>query len=1460
MALFAGFPQVASPDEPVAAADDGKWDVVQRLATDRKVIVTLQSLHRLLRAGDDAGASDEFLRLRTADPFSLVPSRAEPGIYVPLYQALFAAAFELPEAVRESVIRTAGAAAEKSLSSAVAIGSAASLPRLICEYAGTAASIKAHFVLARLHLNRGNTLAAKSWLQPMLHKRMTAAYRVEAIQILDSLDNGGVQLESVTEQLPAQAPQHLVWQSRLAASTKLRRQIDVFQTAAARAKVVPQNAWKAVCDGQTAYRRTLRGLASVDLATGSTRWEYPMGLALDAVISSGRTNSSVFGEPSGEQLTSASFARMEQSPLANTFCRDNLLGRLEGDSNSIYAVVTDGKYQTSSLLGRGFRVPASSGFVGNKLVAIRKDSGSRIWSLGQATIEEHLGTTSSDCWIAGPPETAGHEIFCVFEWNNEIRLGSVSASTGELRWTTALAYPEQSIEKDVVRRLWGAKPTRAGGLIWCLTTAGWLVCVDELSHSVIHATAIQTESNNKNAVSVGRGQPVVFTRPSSLSDRWSVSRLIVLGDMLVAMAHESHDIVMVDINSGRLIRRIAVEPGAVVAHADAQNIVVGTISRLSCIETKSGEIVWTHELTSAEGTVTGQGVRRGSQLLAPMSTGAIAMIDLDSGDFVTSVDTVLPKHGWGGLIAPEDLQGDIVYVAPDRMTRLSSRRPDIMPEDPVEVASGLMAAGKWLAALELAASVDETDAARREAESIVFQCRLQLAEADPERYLQELLKSPMNSDQKVKVQVCEASVSLSEKRFETAAVQLVKILGLSSSVLSMPVPHVFNNTRDLSDDELSKSELKAGSQTSASLPLVTWCASRLDDCLDEVALTAELSEGIGHLPDLVLLSIHHPALRPILHQRIREADSIEAAWHLLRHSLDLQLKARADGLSDVQPETPLLATQFQKVLSASSTYAASNKALRRLLAAISTELPEAVIASMPSRSFGLGDMSAFESVNDDLRENQEKQFADWKKQPYRAVPITRLSSSNRNSGMFAAAELDDPFMRHYRWSAVHGDYGRILAESVSFPNEQWSIPSNIEVTGTYSNRTDILQRVGSILVLKTYSSISAISVLDGKVLWTKPIASESGGAASITQHNSFSSFVAGRNQLPSWQAVSLCRIVGSGSRWLCVTHGLQMEVIDLFSGMTSWSADLPDSQCHVIATDDVVIVRSPSTSQVMCFDRRDGEPVSIAGADKLADSAIRNVASRLVCWSRSVGGSPHRLTWINPLTQKTEKEVSLDDMKQFHFLDDRTLIGINDNQKFLVVDLLSGSIEECCYRIDGKDSPDEPNSGSEEQNGPPDLPLWDPARLQVTADALNYYVSNRGSNHSSNSQPFGRQMTRFEGGLRAVNRATGTVRWWIYNDVSLLASTDQPELGVLVLVSDSMSNPVGGNAPVSKNVFRSIAKVSGDELFSQSIPSQYGIRYISMDSPAANILDIGVQGMKIRMEAESIRSPNQSSE
>ena len=180
----------------------------------------------------------------------------------------------------------------------------------------------------------------------------------------------------------------------------------------------------------------------------------------------------------------------------------------------------------------------------------------------------------------------------------------------------------------------------------------------------------------------------------------------------------------------------------------------------------------------------------------------------------------------------------------------------------------------------------------------------------------------------------------------------------------------------------------------------------------------------------------------------------------------------------------------------------------------------------------------------------------------------------------------------------------------------------------------------------------------------------------------------------------------------------------------------------------------------------------------------------------------------------------------------------------LVINLKTRKRQKCSFYTDTLTSQaDSPI----EKSDPPDIPLWNPRRVQISADSLNFYVSNRaGFAAGPFRQPPGHRFTRFQSGLRAVSRHDGSLRWWVRDDAVLLASTDQPNLPILVLIDAPVNaNPLQMRA--TRIVFRGVAKLSGDELFKQIVPSQQGLRYAYLNSSAPNSLDIAVHGMKVRM-------------
>ena len=1481
----AAVPDESSEDDDVTTAsnsEDSVLQAAQTLVADRKTILTLRSLRERLSSGQSNGLREDFARLQTADTFSMVPVTKGGTIFVPLYRALFDLFLSFPETHARSIIETHSTVADRSLQTAIRDGSIRDLPRLIHRFPGTLASFQAHLVIAKLHLHRGNQLAARGWLTPLTRPQVDQSVRQVAEQILRMIEQPDRTEKTDPQRAPGNkdqptartpgrtisvAPQYFVWQYRPFVSPALKKQISVFHDACWQWELSPQTTWHAVVDGSAVFRRTLRGVAAIDPTTGDARWHSPQLPNVDTKIAGSSNKSTEFR---GLTFDAETFAKLDSSLLATAFCRDSVVGRLSADDERIYVVAEESRSrpaaEVSNLLLRRL---ATGTFSSTKLVALEKTSGRRVWTAGSSSLVEHLGSGPAGSWFSGPPLVNGRQLLNTFEWNGEVQLGCFASNTGELLWSTVLAIPDQTIDKDTVRRQWSGTPQRHGGLIWMPTTTGSVCCVDELARSVLWSTSVEREGpqNPASSISGRRGRSVVFTRPAPLRDRWADSELFytppsagaggprteskpdesgsrksTTQHRLVVFPEKSHDIVFVDATNGTVNGRLAAAPGAVRVYMDDRQIVLAEAKRLRCVTCADGSEVWSQPLTSIGGQPTGRGVLQNSLLQIPVSDGSIATVQMDSGDIVNRTSSILPTRGWGHLQATGEAgSDDLLFVAPDRLMRLSSQQASADPENTLEYASGLMASERWLEALQLTENIVETDPDFRAAQNIRFQCALQLCLLNSEEYLPKLQELAHTDEQAIHVRVLQVALLLQDRQYSVAADQLTDILRLSPSTLTIPTPQIWGQT-GVSPE--ARTENKSIHPT-AVRSLQTWATSELSRLLEIspdalVSLTEDDAVSTA-----VLLSIHHPSIRSVLHQRIRDADSDETAVQLLCHSINLakQIPA-ATGSDQFAAERELLNLLLKSRNAGSSLKdAALHGPQELLLTTLMHELPD-----------GFMDVDTRTQFAD--AEHLDKQFyaamnsrcAAWKVQAFEAVPVTQTQTFIRNRTVLSTVERDDPFLRRYEWAATSGDFGRLQARDLlSTDNKEWSIPGRLQVYGAYSNRSDLLHRMGSLLLLQTYREIIAVSVLDQKVLWRRSLAAAS--SVRIPFSGNFSHYDADRNLLPSQTAYSPIQIVGSGNRWLCVLSGRQLEMLDIFTGSVLWSAELPASYTRVRASDTVVIAGSAVQQETLCFDRRSGAGIKVKNATDLSARTICNVGDLLVCWTPTDGQPSASLQWIDPVTGSVTTEVSLADYQWFQFLDDRTLCGFNEKSEMFVINLKTRKQQTCSFHVaDDTPQADGGKDGSDVKDLAQQIPLWDPRRVQVAADSLNFYVSNRVASAAAPLQQLsGHNFARFTSSLRAISRQDGSLRWWIRNNSVLLASTDQPGLPILVLVNDSPFNLNPAAQTATRNVFRGFAKLSGDELFEQSVPSKQGLRYTWLDSSAPNSLDIAVHGMRVRV-------------
>lgn len=1462
--FFAAQVQTAVCDEPDSSADTDDAaveDASRGLLIDRKTVTTLQAARDYLQAGNTDAAFYEFRRLQTADPSTMVPSASGSEAFVPLFRVLFDLFFDFPEDVRQRQSARDANLADQTLDEILESGDLKSMPQLIQEMPGTAASIQSHLILARLHVAQGHYLAARAWLVPLLKDQIPSAFRDGAANVMDQLQADGASTE-LSESTPPTAtdreepaksldnvvvPTHLRWQFHPLSSPSLGQRIRIFRDAARQASVIPETTWRDTVDGDVLYRRTLRGVAAIDLKSGQPQWHYPLLPALDGHIEGDRTLNTA--------NANVAFSRLENTVLANLFCRDNVLGRVSSDSEQLYVVASEeGAGKTTATVNRAFgRRMTTPQATDSRLIALEKATGRRVWTTSGETFGETIGSRSETFWMSGPPTPVRGRLYGVFEWNGEIQLGCLAATTGELIWNRLLAFPDQSIEKDPARRLWKASPVVDGGLIWCPTTTGWTVCVDQLTRSVLWASSMHDDEHDP-VTRLRRGQPVATTPTVSINRRWPESRLITSGEHLIVLPHEAHEVVVLNALTGEQVRRLKVGPSAVFLHAADGRVVIaephGGHQSGPPETTKSESAVvrslhvatdgddWSIEIPAAAGVPTGRGVLRDGALLVPMSSGLVAKVSLQEKSVSVTEEVVLPVNGWGYLVASESLENDLLHSSPERLSRISQTESTELPQDVIEQATGLMAAKKWQEALDLLTDMPEFALRFAEAKSLRFECFQQLAWQDPQQYLPQLKAEATTPDQQLNVKVFEASWLVTQDDPAAAAPLLVEILKLRPARLSTPAPLTLP-TPDL--ESQADSDVIPVTQS-----LLTWATSEYSRLLQSEADHGILLPQLEGVSPTVLLNIRAPAIRPQLHRYLDAQQTLsEASTHLLRHSIALAIKQQAasgNEAPDFSAEVAVL-ERLLDLAASSDRDQASVRAVQLLLNTAMLDLPpEFVEAAVASNSPLISKLATSERLDENFRSRMQSQFERWTDQPYHALPVGRAMSMPRTVDLFSALVSDDPFLREYKWSVMRGEYGRLQAERVASADvEQWSLPGDLKVQGTYTQQSDLLQRYGSMLLLTSFSGVAGISVLDQQVVWSRASTSV-GGSFSSGPRSNFEKFDAGREKLPSHVASSMYQIAGVGDGWVCVRQKRSIEVVDVLSGITLWSADLPAQFNRVITSDDVVIVAGTAVNQTIIFDGQTGNRLEPVKQNRSIRKAIRGIGRWIVYWQDADNAGEHRLQWVDPLSGEQHREVVLADATRFGFLDDETLVGFNDNQKMLTVDLQTGETRRVNFRTE---------ADAEVPEGDAPNRLWSAERVQVATDAVNFYFLNYEEKEQGvMMQPSGRNMLRFTGGVRAVDRETGEFRWGIAERGNLLATTDQPDLPLLVLIE---TTPIKGVQPVrtsNETVFRGVNKMTGTELFRQPVPSRYGLRYTWISSDAANTLDIGVYGSRIRMQGE----------
>jgi outer membrane protein assembly factor BamB/tetratricopeptide (TPR) repeat protein len=402
-------------------------------------------------------------------------------------------------------------------------------------------------------------------------------------------------------------------------------------------------------------------LVAVNVVSGKRIWVYP------GQDSATKRESRRLAVPSGPQT------RIAQ--LKQRVWDDAPLGQVASDGELVYFVDGLGDAApygspsfTINRFGRDRNVDAQPPF--NKLVAISlKKEGSLIWESPNKGDDDPL----HQAFFLGAPLAINGQVYAIAEIKGEITLAALDAATGELGWKQQIGHVESfNVLGDPLRRMAGASPSYADGVLVCPTNAGAVVAIDVATRRLLWGSEYSHDHNRFSRFDGARFRPY--------GDRWVDGTATIAEGKVILTPPDSNDLHCLDLTTGKPVwpakRR---EDLLFVAGVHEGTIVLVGKSQIVGIKLADGQPAWDD---IAIDLPSGRGVLDKSHYYQPTVSGKLLVVDLASGEVQQSFTTTKPL---GNLTTYQD---DIISLTDEclaaypRTDRLEQKITDALASDP----------------------------------------------------------------------------------------------------------------------------------------------------------------------------------------------------------------------------------------------------------------------------------------------------------------------------------------------------------------------------------------------------------------------------------------------------------------------------------------------------------------------------------------------------------------------------------------------------------------------------------------------------------------------------------------------------------------------------------------------------------------------------------------------------------
>jgi outer membrane protein assembly factor BamB len=394
----------------------------------------------------------------------------------------------------------------------------------------------------------------------------------------------------------------------------------------------------------TVLMRTPNGMIAVNFENGKRIWEFPWDMDVEQ-MSRAPTN-----------MAGAGGFSPRESELNQRLWEDATYGQISSNGESVFVIDDLGfampnLYPGQIMIGAGGIQRVNPGWPKsfNSLVAVDlKTEGKLRWKVGgqDGGDEPKL----AGMFFLGAPLPLFGQLYVLAEINSEVRLVVLDANTGRQQWSQQLAHLDtRSILYDSGRRLAGATPSFADGVLVCPTSAGAIVAVDLATRSLLWGYQYQQSAPNSRAL-MFRGYGNQGQR--EVGSRWADATATIAEGRVLITPVESDKMHCLDLLTGKSVWPAPVDRGEMLyvgcVHA-GHAIMVGRRA-VTSLNLADGRAAWSKP-ADLGGMVSGRGFYSDRHYFVPTTAAELLKIDVETGKIAEQIPT---GRVLGNLICYQD--------------------------------------------------------------------------------------------------------------------------------------------------------------------------------------------------------------------------------------------------------------------------------------------------------------------------------------------------------------------------------------------------------------------------------------------------------------------------------------------------------------------------------------------------------------------------------------------------------------------------------------------------------------------------------------------------------------------------------------------------------------------------------------------------------------------------------------